>query len=135
MRWDAVIQAVAARAAGDPILASIYGTTIRKMGVHTFAVPSLEYMLVSRGVTELWEPHIIQFSQWAHSLSDVATSDRRLGQLFDHENMQVIEGVTMWSSFEDGGDLVGPAREGVYGTAARYRFTPVRERLLSGRGG
>jgi hypothetical protein len=45
----------------------------------------------------------------------------------------VIGGVVMFAQFEDGGDLTGPETEGYYGIASRYRFTPVREKLLLGR--
>lgn len=133
MRWDAVLKAMVDRAAADSALSGIYGDAIRKQGTHPFTVPSLDYSLVTIGQSEIWEPHIIQFSQWTKSLNDSAVSDRRLRRLFDHDNMVVIEGVTMWSVYEDGGDLTGPETEGYYGLAARYRLTPIREKLLLGR--
>ena len=67
-------------------------------------------------------------------MTDLSTSDRRLRQLFDHELPVVIEGIPMWSFYEDGGELTGPEREGYYGMASRFRFTPIRDRLLPGRG-
>lgn len=134
MRWDEVAQAVASRMAGDATLVGIYGEQIR-MGSddQDRQVPSLEYMLLPLSVTELWQPHLITFMQWSNSMTDLATSDRALHRLFDHELPVVIEGVAMWAQFEDGGELTGPDREGYFGLSSRFRFTPVRGRLLPGR--
>ena len=87
-------------------------------------------MLVTSGMDELWEPHLIQFSQWTETVGDLATSDRRLHAIFDHEEPMFIEGIYMWSFFEDSSDLQGPEREGYHGMASRFQFTPIRERLL-----
>lgn len=133
MRWDDVLRAVTTRMADDAVLQSIYGDAIRKMGTHKWIVPSLDYMMVSRTVNELWEPMTVQFSQWVKTMDDLSSSEKALSRLFDHENMVVIEGITMWAFFEEGGDLTGPENEGYYGAASRYRFIPIRERLLPGR--
>lgn len=133
MRWDSVLQAMVNAMANDTALTGIYGEAIRKTGVHPFITPSLEYFFVTVSQSELWEPQLVQFNQWTKSMDDLVVSDRRLRQLFDHDNMVVIEGVTMWAQYEDGGDLTGPESEGYYGLAARYRFTPIREKLLLGR--
>lgn len=130
MRWDAVIQAVATTLAADPALADIYGTDIVKSGTLEFRVPLLEYTMLSTGMDELWEPMVIQLDQFTRSVADLATSDRRLHSLFDHEEPRLIAGIYMWASFEEGGDLTGPSREGYHGMASRFRFTPVRQRRL-----
>lgn len=134
MRWDHILQALINRMQGDATLSGLYGSAIRKRGTHKFTVPSLDYFVVTTSKSELWVPTIVQFNQWTRSMTDLATSDRRLEQLFDHDDMVTIEGVTMWAQYEDGGDLVGPETEGFYGIASRYRFTPIREKLLLGRG-
>lgn len=134
MRWDDVLEAVFDQMNADATLLSIYGTAIRMGGVHEFTIPSLEFFVVSNTQNELWEPITVQMSQFTKSMTALANSDRRLRQLFDHDNMVTIQGVTMWSRWEDGGDLVGPSRQGFYGMAARFRFTPIREHLLLGRG-
>jgi len=133
MRWDAVLEAITTRIAEDTGLVGVYGESIRKMGTHAFSVHSLDYFVVSYTEGELWEPMLVQFSQWTRSMNDLVISERRLRSLFNHENIVIIEGVPMWAQFEDGGDLTGPETEGYYGAASRYRFTPVRERLLPGR--
>ncbi len=131
MRWDAVLQAIASRMATDPGLLSVYTAAgIRKMGTQKFLVPSLEYLLITSGMDEVWEPHLVQFSQWTSTMADLAVSDRRLHALFGHEEPMFIEGVYMWSFFEDSSDLQGPEREGYHGMASMFQFTPIRERLL-----
>jgi hypothetical protein len=135
MRWDAVLQAVSTRAKEDEVLAGIYGADfIRKMGIKVFRVPSLEYMLVGATQGELWAPHMVQWSQWNATMEEQAISDRRLHRLFDHDIPVFIGGVYMWAVWEDSSDLTGPEREGYYGLASRFTFTPIREKLLAGRG-
>lgn len=133
MRWDAVTQAVAARAAGDTVLQDVYGDAIRANGMSDFTVPSLEYQLVADTLGELWHPHTLQWDQWVPNRTELERSERALVRLFDHETPQLIEGVFMWSFYLDGADLTGPAREGYHGRAIRFRFDPIRARLLAGR--
>jgi len=131
MRWDAVLQAVATTISADTTLLGVYGPTgMRKSGTAEFRVPVLEYTWILGSVNELWEPHVLQFDQFTQSVEALATSDRRLHSLFDHEEPRFIAGIYMWSMFEEGGDLDGPSREGVHSMASRFRFTPIRQRRL-----
>lgn len=133
MRWDAIFQAIMTRAAGDALLAGVFGTDIGMAGTQEFKVPNLTYMLVSSGESELWAPHTIQFDQWTNTMADLAISERSLHRLFSHDTPQLIEGIYMWAVFEQSVSLTGPAREGFFGQASRFIFTPIREKLLSGR--
>ncbi len=135
MRFDAVMQAVSDRMAGDAQLVSIFGTAIRKSGRQAFAVPSLEYDLVTVAKPgELWAPCTIQFDAWTDTLDDTMTASNALFRLFDHDRVQVIEGVYMWAFVaEPSVTLEGPLRENQHGHASRYRFVPIRGKLLPGR--
>ncbi len=135
MRWDAVIQAVSNRAAEDAALIAIFGTTIRKSGRQAFAVPSLEYLLVSvPRPGELWAPCTIQFDIWTETLDDTVAAAVALDRLFDHDRVQIIEGVYMWAHVsEPSVTLEGPLRENQHGQASRFRFVPIRAKLLPGR--
>lgn len=136
MRWDAVSAAVFAALQGSTVLDGVYGTAIRKAGVRKYEVPSLEYSMLSDSVSEIWAPHVFQFDQFCPSMEDLVASERELRRLFDFETPQWIEGVYMFAFYDEGGELEGPDRESatdVFARAARFRFVPIRERLLEGR--
>lgn len=135
MRWHAVIEAVSRRASGDAALIAIFGTVIRKSGRQEFTVPSLEYLLVSvPRPGELWAPCTIQFDIWTDTLDDTIAAAVALDRLFDHDRVQVIEGVSMWAYVaEPSVTLEGPLRENQHGQASRFRFAPIRAKLLPGR--
>lgn len=134
MRWDHVIPAVTKAAVEDPTLSSIFGSSIRKTSdMPEWKVPLLSYMMTSDTASELWEPVVVQWTILSGSLSQIALAERALRDLFDHDFPRFIEGVYMWTTFIEGGDLQGPAREGFYGRVVSFRYTPVRESLTKGR--
>ena len=133
MRWDDVLRAMAVALSGDTTLAGIFGTSIRKAGTQEWAVPSLEWTLISTGgLTELWHPHVVQFDLFTESMADLASAERALWGLFQDENPQFVEGVYMWTTFLDSFDLAGPSREAYYSRGLRFQFQPYRQRMLRG---
>lgn len=137
MRWDEVLRSVMSVAESSVVLQGIYGEEwIRLSGVREYRVPSLELTLLGDDETELWEPTDIQFDQFTTSMADLVTSERALRTLFDHERPQTIGGTRMWSFYLEGDVLAGPNRdsaEDVFARAVRFRFAPIRERLIQGR--
>ena len=135
MRFDSVMQAVSKRAADDSVIQSIFGATVRLSGRQAFTVPSLEYLLVTVAKPgELWAPCTIQFDSWTDTLDDTMAAAKALVRLFDHDRVQVIEGIYMWAFVaEPSVTLEGPLRENQHGHASRYRFVPIRGKLLPGR--
>lgn len=134
MRWDVVLQKVGDAAAGDPLLAGIFGAAIRLAGTSAFTVPALELQLVADSVTELWAPCIVQWDlftkdrQTATGLEDLRAAERRLRQLFHLDVPATFGGLGMFSQYEDGTMIATPDRDGYYGRAVRFRYTPLRER-------
>jgi hypothetical protein len=130
MRWPDVTLALATAAASDATLAGIYGDNIRAKGVQQYQAPSLEYLLVSDVETELWEPVVVQWDQYAPTEDDLIASERRLRALFSHELAVTIEGVTMFCEFLGGESLSdAPTRENTYARAVRFVFEPLRGAL------
>lgn len=129
MRWPDVLLGVAGVAKVDSVLVPIYGNAIRLQGADAHTVPSLDLLLVSDQETELWEPIVIQWSQWTTSLDDLIASERRLRDLFVHEFATDVGGVTVFSEFLDGVALESPTRDNVHGRAIRIALEPLRSGL------
>jgi hypothetical protein len=131
MRWDDLVVAISAAAAADPVLASIYGETIRAAGTAKHQVPALDYQLVSDSKEpDIWAPHVIQWDQWTDTLEQLMASERALMALFDREFDLLpasIGGVYFWSEYTEGAELVNADRAGYRGRAVRFRMTLVRD--------
>lgn len=128
MRYDHVIRATMATALADAVLAAIYGDGVRLSGSSRLEVPVLEVTLVSDTEGEQWAPVVLQWDQWVASMADLRASERRLRQLFHLEVPAVIGGVAMWAQYVDGDAIGAPNRDGFFGRAVRFQFTPLRER-------
>jgi hypothetical protein len=134
MRWGDVVQAIAAAAAQNAVLASIYGETVRLAApAQEHVVPALEYRIITDSESELWAPVLIQWDQWTETLDQLIASETALRKLFHQDLPVVIQGVWMWSEYTDGAELATPERAGFYGRAARFRHTPIRQALREGR--
>lgn len=137
MRWDEVLSAIHAALEDESEITDVVGVgNIRTAGAREFVVPSLEVTVLSDDVTELWAPSDVQFDVFTRTMADLVTVERALRNLFDREGFVAIEGLPMWSFYLDGGPLEGPSLNvegGVFARALRFRFAPVRERLIQGR--
>jgi len=127
MMWDNVLKAVVEHAVADPLLAELFGESVRLKGSGTRQVPGLELALVSDVEGELWEPCVVQWDIWCHSLTDVRAAERQLRRLFHTELPETFGGVRMFGQYVDGDTLSEPDRDDVYGRAARFRHVPLRE--------
>lgn len=140
MRWDAVLRAIAAEAAADATLLGIFGAAgIRAAGDVAPEDEVLHYRLISDTLGETRETDVVQWDVWCTSLGRVVTAERALRKLFSHEFPVTIQGVHMWSIYDDGSELgtitgIGPDRStNLLGRATRFRFLPVRDSLRTGR--
>ncbi len=126
MKWDQVIRVATAAVLADPVLAGIYGQNVVYLGTARHAVPLLEVMLIADSETELWAPCTLQWDQWCETMDALRASERRLRLLF-HQDLPIsLGGVGMWVQYVDGAELVSPDRDGFFGRAIRFRYTPLR---------
>lgn len=131
MMWDEVIRRIATTCAADTVLSGIYGASMRLTGSGEHAVPMLEWMLIGDAEQELWAPMIIQFDQFTTSMGALRESELRLRRLF-HVDLPIhLDGVLMFAQYQDGESLAVPDRNGYYGRAIRFRFSPLRRRYAA----
>jgi len=138
MRWDDVLTAITTAVQADATLVSVFGVANMRAEVEWAEqiVPGLSYRVVGDTVTELWEPHVVQFDIWATTLEDLAAGERALRALMDNGGPVSLGGMYCYCYFTDGtplGATVGPDRSNYYGRAARFRILPIREALRPGR--
>jgi hypothetical protein len=139
MRWDDVIQAIYTEASADPALVAIHGNGIQAAGMTDHIVPGLSYRLITDTETELWEPMIVQWDHWTHTVAELVASERALRDLFDQDVEVTIQGVYMLSFYTEGSELgqaeFGPDRTNYFGRATRFAHHPIRESRRAGRSG
>lgn len=129
MRWDDVLLVTSEAVMADITLVGIYGDNVRLKGSQVHTVPGLEYTLISDVETELFEPVVIQWDQYAPTLEDLISGERALRRLFDQELQVSIGGVPMFCEFIDGVELEAPSGDNCYARAVRFSFHPIREAL------
>ena len=127
MKWDAVLVALTDVVTQDTALVAVYGDAMRMAGTDTHRVPVLEWFLVADGEDELWDNITVQLDQWTATAADLWASERRLRQLFHQELPASMGGMSMWMQYQDGAALTVPDRDGYFGRAIRFKFTPLRE--------
>lgn len=123
-----VLAAATAAVRTDAALVGVYGPHMRLAGSGTHQVPLLEWQLIGDSEGELWAPCTVQFDQWCPTMDALRMSERRLRFLFHLEVPGVVQGLGMWSEFQDGAWLASPDRDQVFGRALRFRMTPLRDR-------
>lgn len=138
MRWDDVLEAVVGVAQADATIRTLLQLSEIRSEVEwaEHVVPGLTFHHVSDGVSELWEPSTIQADIWMTTLEDVVTVERALRRLLDHDLPTTLETVYCYAQFTDGASLgaaMGPDRNNYFGRAARFRISPIRDALRSGR--
>jgi hypothetical protein len=129
MRWPDVTEAMAQAATADVVLAGVYGSNIRMKGAQEHAVPGLEYTLVSDVETELWEPMVVQWDQYALTLDDLIASERALRALFSSDLATTIGAVAVYCEFLDGVNIEAPSGDNCYARAIRFAIEPLRSGL------
>lgn len=131
MMWDRVIVRLLEQLESDPTIVELFGDRIRMTGSGEAPSPTnsvLELMLIADSEREIDAPCVIQFDVWAPRMEITAAGERRLRQLFN-QSLPVDYGEgPMWAQYLDGTMLASPNRDGFSGRAARFRFTPLRER-------
>ena len=128
MKWHQLMNQLKDVVLADPVLSSIYGTSMRMAGVGDVQAPLLEWMLIADSENELWAPTVIQFDQWTGDMPTLARSEQRLRRLFHLDLPATFGTITCWAQYVDGESLAAPDRDGYYARAIRFRFTPLRDR-------
>lgn len=131
MRWHDVLWTLARKCRGDATLVGIYGQKIYQAGEVAWAVPSLEYRIVSDTANENWEPCTVQFDQWTKRQGDLVISEHRLRAMFDQPipitlDVGGSEPLITWTVFDGGAELTGPENLDYFGRAIRFHCTPLR---------
>jgi hypothetical protein len=134
MKWDVVLERIRGAIAGSPILFGLYGNRVRMAGPWSLErlpeMPLLEYSLVTDSESELWAPCVFQFDLFAREIDDNLTGERMLRRLF-HQDLPIdLGGLVMWAQYNpnDGAILSTPDRDGFFGRALRFTFTPLRDK-------
>ncbi len=127
MMWDEVMQRVLNEILADPIMSSIYGTSVAAATSSAKQIaPTLEWMLISDIEQELWAPMIVQFDQFTKNPASLRLSEFRLRSLYHRDTPVVLTDIQMWTQYFDGNTIEVPDRSGFYGRSIRFRFTPLR---------
>lgn len=126
-KWADVLEEVGAVLVADLVLFGIYGEDIRHEGSGVGTIPLLTYGFLGDVENELWNPCLVQFDQWTQGVEDLATSELRLRRLFHQPVPMPLGTMSVWAEYLDGGALSIPDRDGYFGRAARFRFTPLRD--------
>lgn len=137
MKWDVVLDRALDAILAHAVLGPLFGTRVVKAGPWSLdalpEMPRLEWTLVADSEDELWAPCIFQFDIWARNEDDLLTGERWLRRLF-HQDLPFALGsgdaaITMWGQYTgEKAELATPDRDGFYGRAIRFRFTPLRDR-------
>jgi hypothetical protein len=126
MMWDQLMARIITLITTDVGIVEIYGDRIRMSGSSEFEDPVLEWTMIGDSETELWAPMIIQFDQWTLNADTLWKSEFRLRGLFHHDLPIIIDGVQLWTQYQDGTIIAMPDRHNQFGRAIRFRFTPLR---------
>jgi hypothetical protein len=111
----------------DTDLTDVVGTAIYYAGERDFAVPSLEWQVISDPHEEDMGVVITQVDLFARTMGDIATMQSRVQFHWDQPRGRTLQGVYIESMYEGGGPLPG-ADEGVFARFLTFRHRTVRER-------
>ena len=132
MRWDAAVAAWLVPVAEDSVVQGLLGTVpeFNMAGEHDYAVPSLEYTLISPAVPffEVYWRTLIQLDFWTKKLSDLATLERALVRLLHFDTPVEIGSIPMWSQMIVGGVPIEGARDGNFGRSIDFHLIYLREK-------
>jgi hypothetical protein len=95
-------------------------------------VPSVEWLIVSDTLTEVFNPITLQLDYWARHPTQAATIERRLRNRLHRATRRTLEGMDMSTTYEDSLTLESPM-PGVIHRALRFRIEPVRQRAATER--
>lgn len=126
INWDDVLAGFLAELAAAPELTAIYGDEIRLAGSAEHVVPLLEATMIADGESELWAPITVQVDLWNKSLTDVRAAENYIRGRYHSQVPIPIGGIPCWAQYSDGTLLAEPGRDGYFGRALRFRFTPLR---------
>ena len=132
MRWDAAVAAWLEVVAADSVVQGLLGTDpeFNLAGEHDYAVPSLEYTLVSPAVPfrEVFWRTLVQLDFWMKTLADLVSLEGALVRLLHHEVPVTIGAIPMWSQMIVGGTPLDGAKDGIFGRSMDFHLIYLRDR-------
>ena len=132
MRWDAAVEAWLEVVAADSVVQGLLGTDpeFNLTGEHDYAVPSLEYTLVSPAVPfrEVFWRTLVQLDFWMKTLADLVSLEGALVRLLHHEVPVTIGAIPMWSQMIVGGTPLDGAKDGIFGRSMDFHLIYLRDR-------
>lgn len=132
MRWDAAVPAWLAPVAADSDVQDLLGTVteFNHVGERDFAVPSLEYTLISPATPlhEVYWRTLVQLDFWMKSFADLVSLERALVRLLHYDWPLPIGGIPMWSQMIIGGTPLQGARDGIFGHSMDFHLIYLRDR-------
>ena len=132
MRWDAAVAAWLAPVAADSVVQGLLGTVteFNLAGERDFAVPGLEYTLISPAVPfhEVYWRTLVQLDFWMRSLADLVSLEGALVRLLHYDTPLSIGAIPMWSQMIVGGTPLEGARDGIFGRSMDFHLIYLRDR-------
>lgn len=133
MNWQIVLAGLLADLAAAPTLSAIYGSAVRLSGAGVdHLVPSIDVTLIADTENELWAPATFQIDLWNSHLSDVVTAESFIRSVYHAPLPIEIGGLSCFAQYTDGTTIASPERDGYYGRALRFTFTPLRAAYTGG---
>lgn len=132
MRWDVAVAAWLVPVADDSVVQGLLGTVpeFNLAGERDFAVPGLEYALISPAVPflEVYWRTLVQLDFWMRSLADLVSLERALVRLLHYDTPLSIGSIPMWSQMIVGGIPLEGARDGNFGRSMDFHLIYLREK-------
>ena len=135
MRWDAAVAAWLVPVAADSAVTGLLGLDpeFNLAGEHDFAVPSLEYSLITPAVPfrEVYWRTLIQLDFWMKTLAELVSLEKELVRLLHLEVPADIGTIPMWSQMIPGGNSLQGAEDGVFSRSMDFHLIYLRARYSS----
>ena len=132
MTWDDAVKDWLAPIAADSVVQGVLGVDaeFNLAGEHDFAVPSLEYTLISPATPflEIFWRTLIQLDFWTKTLPDLVTLEKALVRLLHYDTPLTIGTTPMWSQMIVGGTPLEGARDGTFGRSMDFHLIYLRDR-------
>lgn len=127
MKWDDAVRAAVAALEGDSELTTaLGGSHIYRAGAKRAPqIPSVEWLVVMAGTTELTEPVTVQFDVWARGYSQALTIEARVRAVLHSDTPTTYGGLTLWSRYTDSRDHQDP-EPGVAHRSLDFVLEPAR---------
>ena len=132
MNWDILLDAFTGEVAAMPAVVALAGEAVRYGGEVEHEVPSCVIRMISDTESELWAPVTVQVDLFHKSAAVVLTAERALRRRYHADLPIPIGNLNAWAQYSDGTVTASPERDGYFGRALRFTFTPLRAAYSGG---